>query len=499
MTKSKKNTEFGDFQTPSILAREVAISVSNSISNINTIVELTCGIGSFIQAFTEIKTSVKKAIGWEINPRYVQIARNSFYENSKTFSVLIKEQDFFQIDWSKINNNLEYPILFIGNPPWVTNSELGRLLSKNIPQKSNFQNSSGLEAITGKSNFDISEWILIKICQQISNSDSAMAFLVKTSVARKIYQYIVQNKLSISSIYIRKIDAKKYFNASVDACLFFAQGTTKSPNEYICPVYNNLTTSIPDRSIGISKGKLVSNITIYENLSDIDSGCEFKWRSGVKHDASKIMDLEVTHRGLINGLGQIVDLPDDYLYPMYKSSDIARPTLSPPKKVMLITQRKIREETINISKRSPETWNYLITNADKLDARKSSIYKNAPRFAIFGVGNYTFKPWKIAISGLYKNIKFNKIGIFNNKPIVLDDTCYLLGLDTEAEADLISNILRSDIANSFINSLVFKDNKRVITVSLLNRINFKCIAVRLGLGDYFDRLFIPKKKTKNIV
>ncbi len=88
------------------------------------------------------------------------------------------------------------------------------------------------------------------------------------------------------------------------------------------------------------------------------------------------MELKITHEGLINGFGKIIDIPNDYLYPMYKSSDIAQVILKPPKRMMIITQHKIGDDTSNFSKISPRTWNYLIANAYKLDARKSSIYKN---------------------------------------------------------------------------------------------------------------------------
>ena len=511
MIKTRDILEFGDFQTPLDLAKEVAIVAvnslaNNSLANIKTIIEPTCGLGTFIKALieieneietevetkikTEIGTEVKNIIGWEINPKYVEIAQHYLCINHKAISVSVKEQDFFQVDWSEVNSQMQHPVLFIGNPPWVTNSELGKLLSKNLPKKSNFQKFSGLEAITGKSNFDISEWILIKICEQISNTDSALAFLVKTSVARKVYQYISQNNLLISSIFIREIDAQKYFNVTVDACLFFAKGTKSITIEYLCPVYSNLKISTPYKTIGISKGKLISDINTYKNLSYIDYGCEFKWRSGVKHDASKIMEFRVTDQGLINGLGEIVKLPNDYLYPMYKSSDIAQEILKNPKRMMLVTQINIGDDTTNIRKLSPKTWEYLIIHSERLDARKSSIYKHAPRFSVFGVGNYTFKPWKIAVSSLYKNIKFTKIGIFQNKPIVLDDTCYMLGFDLEEEADLVLEILKSDIAGSFINSLIFKDNKRAITVNILNRINLRSIALRVGINAEFENFFI---------
>lgn len=489
MTSTK---EYGDFQTPEKLAKEIAVIVNSSLPKIDTIIEPTCGTGSFIKAFTEIETSAKKVIGWEINSQYVEIAKQHISRIDETLSISIKQQNFFDIDWSQIKSEMNNS-LFIGNPPWVTNSDLGKYLSSNTPQKINFQNLSGLEAMTGKSNFDISEWILIQICQQISRTTSAMAFLVKTSVARKIYQYIANNKLSISSIQIREIDAKKHFDVNVDACLFVAKGSKTNINRYVCDIYTSLHNSTPQRTIGLRGGKLISDINTYTKLADIDSGCELKWRSGVKHDASKIMEFTITEQGLTNGFGETVDISDNYLYPMYKSSDIAQPVLSPPRKKMLVTQHKIGEDTNLIRDISPDTWNYLTTNSNKLDSRKSSIYKNAPRFAIFGVGDYTFRPWKIVISSLYKNIKFSKIGCFDNKPIILDDTCYMLGFDSEEEADLILTVLTSDIASKFIDSIIFKDNKRAVTATILNRISLRPIAVRLGVDESFDSLFSKDK------
>ena len=178
---------------------------------------------------------------------------------------------------------------------------------------------------------------------------------------------------------------------------------------------------------------------------------------------------------------------------MYKSSSISKTILPPPTKYMMITQKRIGEETKFIKTISPLTWDYLETYADKLAIRKSSVYKNSPRFSIFGVGDYTFKPWKVAISGLYKNIKFSLIEPYNDVPVVLDDTCYMLGFDKKNQAIRVYEILTSEIAKKFINSLVFKDSKRPITVALLSRINIEAIAKKSGLYDEYKKLFKSNK------
>lgn len=161
MAKSVKKIEFGDFQTPFELATEVINVVLKYDLSIHTVVEPTCGLGSFIKVITKTKSSkIKNIIGWEINPHYVRQALSSISMAENELNIDIIEQDFFKIDWCKLGRKYDESILFVGNPPWVTNSELGKMLSKNLPQKSNFHGHTGLEAMTGKSNFDISEWML---------------------------------------------------------------------------------------------------------------------------------------------------------------------------------------------------------------------------------------------------------------------------------------------------------------------------------------------------
>jgi len=487
LAKTKEKVEFGDFQTPLNLASEV-VSILE-IDKYETIIEPTCGLGRFLCACNTIHKTHTNIIGWEINPDYVKKANIELQNITGRDDVFVMQQDFFDLDWTNLKKQLQQPILFIGNPPWVTNSELGRLLSTNLPKKYNFMALNGLEAITGKSNFDISEWMLIKIAEFISGNNSAMAFLIKTSVARKIYTYICKNKLLIGHFLIKEIDAKKHFNVNVDACLFFAKGIFENENKKSCKIFSSLHSEEPYKEMGLSNDKLISDIYSYKSLKDIDSQCEFKWRSGVKHDCSRVMEFAKKGNMFVNGFNEACFLPDDFIYPMYKSSNISKNILPRPIKYMMITQKRIGEETRFIKISSPSTWEYLEAHAEKLDARKSSVYKNSPRFSMFGVGNYTFKPWKVAISGLYKNIKFALVGLYNDKPVVFDDTCYMLGFDKKSEASFVYEVLTSDIAKKFIDSLVFKDNKRPITVALLNRISIEPISKKLGIHDEYRKLF----------
>jgi hypothetical protein len=140
-----------------------------------------------------------------------------------------------------------------------------------------------------------------------------------------------------------------------------------------------------------------------------------------------------------------------------------------------VTQRYVGEPTEYIRDSAPKTWNYLIKYESYLDSRKSKIYKKHPRFSIFGVGAYTFKPWKIAICGLYKKLDFRLIGKIENKSAIFDDTVYFLSFDEESVARKTFELLTSPTAINFYSSLIFWDEKRPIKSSILNSLNLAAL------------------------
>ena len=191
--------------------------------------------------------------------------------------------------------------------------------------------------------------------------------------------------------------------------------------------------------------------------------------------------------GYRNGCGELVDLEDDYLYPMFKSSDIANGCDQQPTRWMLVPQRIVGESTRQIRQLAPKTWQYLQTHAQLLDRRASSVYRNRPRFSIFGVGDYSFAYWKVAISGFYKKLYFKVVGPYGEKPVVLDDTCYFVACKTREEASFIAKLLNSDIAKDFFSAFVFWDEKRPITARLLKRLDLLVLARELNMEETLQR------------
>ncbi|WP_009633792.1 SAM-dependent methyltransferase [Synechocystis sp. PCC 7509] len=465
--------EYGDFQTPLELAEKICQQLIEIGVNPNVIVEPTCGVGNFIKASSCLFPLVDKIIGVEINQYYLQevlTKRQLLYRK-----IELHHADFFQFDWLSHINRLNGRVLILGNFPWVTNSQQGNIGGKNLPKKTNFQNHSGLDAITGKSNFDISEWMLIQVVQWLQGRDAYLAMLCKTSVSRKILTYLYSNNLNIAECATYKIETKKYFDADVEACLLFCKFDASSKN-YFCNVFSALASS-EHYKISYKNNVLIKDIATFENLKKFHTLSNgIKWRSGIKHDCSNVMEFrKQLDNTITNGLGESVDIEGNYLFPLIKGSDVAQNRTNNPDKYVLVTQRFVGESTECIKDLAPKTWKYLESHANYLDNRKSKIYKNNPKFSIFGVGNYTFTTWKIGICGLYKKLEFRLIGLLDDKPAIFDDTVYFLSFDDEKIAHQTFDLLTSPLVIDFYSSLIFWDEKRPIKSSILNSLNLTAL------------------------
>lgn len=477
MCAHPSKTAFGDFQTPLNLAREVCALVAQSGFDPASILEPTCGIGAFLQAALETFPHVRRILGLEINPHYVSKAQEVCLSIASQTRVEIHQADFFLTDWPAIMATLPEPILVIGNPPWVTNSALSALGSANTPVKANLDHLRGIDALTGKSNFDISEWMLRKNLEWLDGKHGMLAVLCKTAVARKVLAYAWQHRMRIASASLYRFDSRAHFGVAVDACLLLIH-SHPAGNSQQCAVFSTLQARYPASVFGWQDGVMVADLSLYQKWRSLFGTGLKGWRSGIKHDSSQLFELRIEHGKLINGLGEVVDLEPDVLFPLLKSSDLA--AHRQPRLWMVVPQRTMSDDPIRLQIDAPKTWHYLNKHAHLLAKRKSSIYKNRPRFAIFGVGSYSFAPWKIAISGLYKKLEFVKVPPYQGRPVVFDDTCYFFPCESEAECDLLYELVMSDPAQEFWSALIFWDAKRPITAQSLNSLNLLALAQILG-------------------
>lgn len=473
--------EYGDFQTPDHLAKKVVTIVGKLFGTPQVVIEPTAGLGSFLEASADYWGTCSDYIGFEINGTYVDLACARLADRN----IQIHQRDFFTEDWKRNLAKFDQRrVLVIGNPPWVTNSDLGQLGSRNLPEKSNFLGLRGFEARTGKSNFDIAEWMLIRLLEALP-PNGAIAMLCKTMTARKVLRHFWRNDGGREETRLFLIDAKAHFDVAVDACLFYATG--RRTDKLVALVYPNLNAVGTPTRFGFIDGDLVSDIDTYQAHRTLDGGSAlYTWRSGLKHDAAAVMEFTRTGDKLVNGLGESVLIERDFVFPLLKSSDLGNGR-TVASKAVLVTQAHTGDDTTVIKKAAPKTWAYLNRHRDLLDGRKSSIYRDRPRFSVFGVGPYSFAPWKVAVSGLYKNMSFLVVPPCDERPVMVDDTCYFIGCQSKKEAELLCCLLSTIDARAFLKALVFTDSKRPITIDILRRLSLVELARAHGKLDELEQ------------
>ena len=325
--------------------------------------------------------------------------------------------------------------------------------------------------------------MLLRALEWIEGREASLAILCKVAVVRRVLRHAWTHGHRLRHAEVRRFDAARHFGASVDACLFTVSGSPRR-GDPDCAAYDSLEAADPSSRFGLRDGELVADLERYERWEHLTGPQRYRWRSGVKHDCSKVMELR--RRGpnsYVNGLREEVRLESRFLYPMLKSSEVANGAVAEPARWMIVTQSTIGDDTRRIEAEAPRTWEYLCAHADRLDRRGSTIYRNRARFSVFGVGPYTFAPWRVAISGFYKKLDFRAIGSFEDKPIVLDDTCYFVPCGSKPEADCVHDLLRSGPAQELLGALTFWDSKRPITVGLLSRLDLLAVALEVGADD----------------
>ncbi len=467
--------EYGDYQTPINFAEKVCIYLKNYRHiNPSAIVEPTCGVGAFLKS--SLLFDASEYYGIEINPEYCDICQNSINSDK----VKIINSDFFTFSSKSLIQD-KSQVLVIGNPPWVTNSTLSSLGSDNLPLKANFKGLKGIDAITGASNFDICEYIILRLINEYKNTNTVITMLCKTSVARNIFKELKRNYINFTACDMLEFDATKVFGISASACVLVIQLSEKKNSSNTCNVYDFENPKKIKSQFGYANGQFYSDLDA--RIVNFDGRCCFEWRQGVKHDCSKVMELTMRNGMLQNGKKEIVQIEDDIIFPLIKSSMFKAPIIHNFSKYVIVTQKKTREETGHLKRELPKTWEYLSKNMELFENRKSSIYHGAPPFSMFGVGDYSYSKFKVAVSGFYKQPLFSILYSDNKKPVMTDDTSYFICFESYDMAYVAMLLLNSEKVQKFLTSIAFLDAKRPYTKKVLERIDFNKIVDSLTIDE----------------
>ncbi|HIV15708.1 MAG TPA: methyltransferase [Candidatus Avisuccinivibrio pullicola] len=462
----------GDYPTPVAFASRVVAYLEEAHAiKPDTVLEPSCGEGNFLVA--ALRLNAARYIGVELNPVYCKRARQRFRGDER---VEIFQKDFFSYPLAELSSA---SLLIIGNPPWVLSSTLGALDAVNPVLRDNPRSLKGLDAITGEGDFDLAEAFCLRLIRNFKHSVTTLALILKSSVARRVVEYLHAQRIGAAAEVLR-FDAYAVFHVHTAAAVLCLRLDPALPPPESCSVYAF------DSAKPVFLEKLVFSAAgnLHKAGTDIFGGVsELVWRQGVKHDCSKVMVFKKQGESLINGLGEKADIEPCCIYPLLKGSETREAIRTDFVNYVLLTQSFVGESTDRLATTVPRSYAYLKAHEAFFLKRKSSVYKSAPPFAIFGIGPYSFAPYKVIISGFYYEPRFSLAYSSGARPVIPDDTCYFLGFDNFDVAYAVMLCLNSRRVCDYLKSHTFEDAKRPYTKKLLMQLSLKKMVQSLSLDE----------------
>ena len=340
--------EWGDFQTPSRLTDQVCnylveIGVSPKI-----IIEPTYGTGNFIRAALKSFVATELVYGVEIQEKYewhlkVVLLLDALRGHRISAEIELHQGDIFTHCFPPHILKAK-DVLIVGNPPWVTNAELGALNASNLPAKKNVKALKGMDAMTGKSNFDIGEFVLLRMLDLFSEQRGTLAMLCKNAVIKNVAEILPQRRLKVANLRAFQIDARREFDAGVEASLL-VMDMGVSNSAFTCQVATLDKPYCVTRKFGWVDKKFVSDIAGYQSISELDGKSPLVWRQGLKHDCARIMELNSQDGLLVNGNKEVVNVEDEQVYWLLKSSDLRSFEVEQARKKVIVTQHRLGADT----------------------------------------------------------------------------------------------------------------------------------------------------------
>jgi hypothetical protein len=484
--------DLGDFQTPPALVAAVLERLGPVGRRWERVLEPTCGEGRFVSALLALVPPPREILGVELQPAHVAAARAAAAAAPAGVRVGLTEGSLFDLDLSTaLDWRSDGPLLVVGNPPWVTNAALGALGSPHRPARVNRDRTRGIDAITGASNFDLAEAVWHKLLRELADQRPTIALLCKTTVAFKVLAHAAKAGLPVVDASVVQINAREWFGAAVEACLLRLTigGGRKSASR--APVYEGLDRRSPSSWMGLSRGRVVADWAAYEASEFADGACPFVWRQGLKHDAADVVELRPgggRSRSLVNALGEPADIEPERVFALLKATDLSRTTPPEPRRFAVVTQTHPGDDTGRIRREAPRLWAYLKKHAAPFARRRSSVYRGRAEFAMFGVGPYTFAPYKTAVSGLHRSPVFHAVGPdAAGRPLVFDDACYFASFNSPEPAALAAAVLNEPAAVGLLRSLAAPGAKRPVTKSILSRVDVAAVFSRSDRAAIVDR------------
>ena len=518
--------DLGEYFTPYWLA-EKAIKMSGFEGDLNSILlDPGCGSGVFLLAAAEMKYQANRdkpleelmrdilgtVVGCDINPVCVLGARLNlvcwlalkFGLPLPNIKIPILHYDTVfkrpasDVEIDDINSILpEGCDYLVGNPPWISWNSLPGEYRKKIEQellpRYILFDFHGQEAQLGHSNDDYLVTFTLVTIHRYLKEGGLCSFIIKqpllTNVSGKTFRRFsirhIQGSVKLKVKRVADLRKVNPFGISNEpAIIVLGKGKeTVYPVPYEIWLKKDGRIFVEEGEAKPSKDVTSPWVVLTADLEEtefIEGRCPYEIRHGLKHDVADVIIVNpIEHKGgrliIQSEEGkEIYEIEAGAVYPFLQPRHIGAWEINGYTYV-IIPQRKAGEDNEKKFARTlPLTYRYLERFKDQFLSRKSRIFTKKPFYGLFGLGNYTWKPYKVCWCGLGFKPEFVVVDSVNDqllgeKLLIPDGTIYFIPLDTKEEAHFVCAVLNSELVRRFLSARSGK-SKRGLSKKVMEQI-----------------------------
>jgi methylase of polypeptide subunit release factors len=167
--------------------------------------------------------------------------------------------------------------------------------------------------------------------------------------------------------------------------------------------------------------------------------CVYRIRHGLKDDAKAVFSVDSD---------RLAELESTHVYPYLRSKHVVKWGLFGHDRFLVPQRQAGADNERALARESPATYDYLTDHRERLEARGSSWFEAGPFYSLFGLGPYTWAPYKVVWCRLGFKPHFAVVSTVDDpelgeKTVVPGDHCMFVARDDEREAHYLCALLNA--------------------------------------------------------
>lgn len=527
----------GEFHTPEWLAEEAVDLLPEEVLHDGAILDPGCGSGVFLRSVLKARLHRRASdsaeallaglAGIDLNPLAVLIARISLALELLDAGIALDADVPVPVMWadSVLGKNARggglepltrYDAL-VGNPPWVgwdtLSSGYRETIRSEVLARWRLFSHEGFQGKLGFANDDVLHVFTTATIERFLRPGGDVVYLVKQTLfqneaGKDFRRFRVRRRdgserpLEVRAVHDLRRAGKIFDDGAGETALMHLKDgrETRFPVRWFVrrrDASDELEAAPPgDDPLGPwavdTEGLRVS--ASLEGSNDYAGDI----RHGIKHDAEGVFSFRILEsdertvlvenmpeKGKRSVRSVQARIEKDLVFPYLKSRHTRGAKIADWSYVLVPQRRAGEDNETWLCERLPLTYAYLMRHREALEARSSSIYRGRVFYTVFGLGPYSWLPYRVAWCGMAHRPEFFIVETVEDRHLgaklaILDGAHYAIATRDRAEADYLHARLNAPEVRTFLDARAGR-SKRSLTKSLLSRLRLARYGSRQGV------------------